>query len=289
VTTYAQLFKSQSYIVSGSGILLHVAFVLGAASGEINWSRSRANRDRRSYILPVTSCNTLAFMSPPPTWKAPHHLLLPSLSHCTHLLFLSFLALSSVSSLLLWIAGKKGKDLTMATPDHMRSGAPLLVWDCGSELYDSYELTAFQRQLDAAVLLTSGRSLSMPHLSGGTTPADVVRHQRRPGRRGDRRLTALLRRLFSKVIRLRLFPATAASRARGARFRTGDCGSVSGAGSPWSGSGALTSIPEEQSSADEKGSSPVEPAAPSALGKSQSERFIGRKTASSMVQFEVVS
>lgn len=53
-------------------------------------------------------------------------------------------------------------------------------------------------------------------------------------------LRQLLQRLFSKVmLRLRLFPATG---ARGARYRTGD----DGTGSPWS--GALTSIPEEQSS-----------------------------------------
>ncbi|GJM99228.1 hypothetical protein PR202_ga16310 [Eleusine coracana subsp. coracana] len=171
-------------------------------------------------------------------------------------------------------------------------GAPLLVWDCGSALYDSYEFTAFKRQLDAAVL-AGGRSLSMPHLSSGSTPPapadDVVGHQQRPGRRNSR-LSALLRRLFSKVIRLRLFPASA--RNRGARnWTTGDCSC--GAGSPWSGSGALTSIPEEQSGSGrsspdpEKGSSPVEPG-PSALRKSQSERFIGSKAASSMVQFEVV-
>jgi hypothetical protein len=190
----------------------------------------------------------------------------------------------------------------MVTPDHMTtadsiSGARLLVWDCGSALYDSYELTAFKRQLDAAVLGSGGRSLSMPHLSTtGATPADDVglRHQQRPGRRGSgnrRRLPALLRRLFSKVIRLRLFPA---ARARGARYRTTtlDCSGGGGAESPWS--GALTSIPEEQSgsgsSSPEKGSStsPVDDG-PSALRKSQSERFVsGSKAASSTVQFDVV-
>ncbi|GJN34340.1 hypothetical protein PR202_gb22991 [Eleusine coracana subsp. coracana] len=184
----------------------------------------------------------------------------------------------------------------MTTLDSSSIGAPLLVWDCGSALYDSYEFTAFKRQLDAAVL-AGGRSLSMPHLSSGSTPPppppadDVVRHQQRPGRRS---LSTLLRRLFSKVIRLRLFPASA--RNRGARhWTTGDCSC--GAGSPWSGSGALTSIPEEEQSGSgsgssspdpEKRSSPVEPG-PSALRKSQSERFIGSKAASSsMVQFEVV-
>ncbi|KAL6876456.1 hypothetical protein ACP4OV_013028 [Aristida adscensionis] len=183
----------------------------------------------------------------------------------------------------------------MATPDHKATGssscscsAPLVVWDCGSALYDSHELAAFKRQLDAAVLAC--RSLSMPHLTatGATAPAppdpDVVAQAAgRRRRRRRRRLPALLRRLFSKVLRLRLFPAAG---ARGAAYRAD--GSA-GAGSPWS--GALTSIPEESggSSSPEKGSSPVE-AGPSALRKAQSERFVvGSKTpASSMVQFEVV-
>ncbi|XP_062147029.1 uncharacterized protein LOC133854771 [Alnus glutinosa] len=36
-----------------------------------------------------------------------------------------------------------------------------LVWDCGSTLYDSFELNSFKRQLDSAI---SSRTLSMPHL-----------------------------------------------------------------------------------------------------------------------------
>ncbi|XP_039806685.1 uncharacterized protein LOC120670606 [Panicum virgatum] len=173
----------------------------------------------------------------------------------------------------------------MAMADHeaadSSSGTSLLVWDCGSTLYDSYELAAFTRQLDAAVL-ACGRSLSMPHLpSAAPPPADAQLQGAGPGRRRRRgRLPALLRRLFSKVLRLRL-PAPGA--ARGAAYRTGN----DGAGSPWS--GALTSIPEEQSSSSPEmgSSSPVEPGA-RALRKTQSERFIGGKTASSVVQFEVV-
>ncbi|CAD6336697.1 unnamed protein product [Miscanthus lutarioriparius] len=111
--------------------------------------------------------------------------------------------------------------------------------------------------------------------------AQAQHHQQQARqRRRIRRLPVLLRRLFSKVLRLRLFPATG---ARGARYRTGD----DGTGSPCS--GALTSIPEEQSSSSPEmaESPPVEPAQ-SKLRKTQSERFIGSKTASSMVQFEVV-
>ncbi|KAG6397116.1 hypothetical protein SASPL_143280 [Salvia splendens] len=41
-------------------------------------------------------------------------------------------------------------------PDHVA------VWDCGSSLYDSFELKAFERQLGSAI---HSRSMSMPHLS----------------------------------------------------------------------------------------------------------------------------
>ncbi|XP_059285885.1 uncharacterized protein LOC132039417 [Lycium ferocissimum] len=37
-----------------------------------------------------------------------------------------------------------------------------LIWDCGSSLYDSFELKSFERQLDMAI---ASRTMSMPHLS----------------------------------------------------------------------------------------------------------------------------
>lgn len=37
-----------------------------------------------------------------------------------------------------------------------------VIWDCGSSLYDSFELRAFEKQLDSAI---ASRTLSMPHLS----------------------------------------------------------------------------------------------------------------------------
>ncbi|GMH22660.1 hypothetical protein Nepgr_024503 [Nepenthes gracilis] len=40
--------------------------------------------------------------------------------------------------------------------------AKSLVWDCGSTLYDSFELNSFNRQLDSAI---SSRTMSMPHLT----------------------------------------------------------------------------------------------------------------------------
>lgn len=43
------------------------------------------------------------------------------------------------------------------------------VWDCGSSLYDSFELNSFNRQLDSAIKASS-RTLSMPHLTERRAP-----------------------------------------------------------------------------------------------------------------------
>ncbi|CAM0910382.1 unnamed protein product [Alopecurus aequalis] len=166
--------------------------------------------------------------------------------------------------------------------DDSAGGAALVLSDCGSALYDSYELAAFKRQLDAAVLAC--RSISMPHLPAATTPAAGCRRKR------ERRLPALLRRLFSKVLlRLRL-PASVRGARHHDRYRAyegyGGHGDYSATGSPWS--GALTSIPEESGGSPETGLSPPVVAGPSALRRVQSERFIGSKTASPMVPFDVV-
>uniref|UniRef100_J3MEM5 Uncharacterized protein n=1 Tax=Oryza brachyantha TaxID=4533 RepID=J3MEM5_ORYBR len=170
-------------------------------------------------------------------------------------------------------------------------GAGALVWDCGSALYDSYELTSFRRQLDAAVLSCGGgRSLSMPHHlpSSAQTQQQQLPAGRR--RRRRRRIPEMLRRLFGKVLLRLRFPASRA--ARGGWYDDGAHGDGR-PGSPWS--GALTSIPEESASPENgalPSTSPLvdaggEPSAPR-LRKAQSERFVGSKTASSMVQFDVV-
>ncbi|KAK7406062.1 hypothetical protein VNO78_07678 [Psophocarpus tetragonolobus] len=42
---------------------------------------------------------------------------------------------------------------------------PSNLWDCGSTLYDSFELNSFKRQLDSAIVNSPiSRTLSMPHL-----------------------------------------------------------------------------------------------------------------------------
>ncbi|KAK2664250.1 hypothetical protein Ddye_002824 [Dipteronia dyeriana] len=44
----------------------------------------------------------------------------------------------------------------------MEKKAQSLVWDCGSSLYDSFELNSFKQQLDSAMV---SRTQSMPRLS----------------------------------------------------------------------------------------------------------------------------
>lgn len=49
---------------------------------------------------------------------------------------------------------------------HQEAMKPV-VWDCGSSLYDSFELNSFKRQLDSALV---SRSLSMSHLPDHRAP-----------------------------------------------------------------------------------------------------------------------
>nr|XP_043631009.1 uncharacterized protein LOC122602384 [Erigeron canadensis] len=44
------------------------------------------------------------------------------------------------------------------------------VWDCGSSLYDSFELKSLQHQLNSAIINSSSRTMSMPHLSHHRQP-----------------------------------------------------------------------------------------------------------------------
>lgn len=57
--------------------------------------------------------------------------------------------------------GQERKEKLYARPNS-------LVWDCGSTLYDSFELNSFKRQLDSAIAC---RTLSMPHLPDRRAPA----------------------------------------------------------------------------------------------------------------------
>ena len=73
-----------------------------------------------------------------------------------------------------------------------------VVWDCGSSLYDSFELNSFKRQLDSAI---SSRSLSMPHLSDRRVlptpepPAPAPAPAKKPSKI-SRSINKLLRSMF---------------------------------------------------------------------------------------------
>ncbi|KAL0408048.1 UNVERIFIED_CONTAM: hypothetical protein Sradi_1739200 [Sesamum radiatum] len=68
-----------------------------------------------------------------------------------------------------------------------------LLWDCGSSLYDSFELKAFERELDSAI--ASSRSLSMPHLPDSRL-APPPPSNKKPSSKLSRSLHRLIRSVF---------------------------------------------------------------------------------------------
>ncbi|KAL0312484.1 UNVERIFIED_CONTAM: hypothetical protein Sradi_5647700 [Sesamum radiatum] len=67
-----------------------------------------------------------------------------------------------------------------------------VIWDCGSSLYDSFELKAFEKQLDSAI---ASRTLSMPHLSGSRPPPPPP-PTKKPASKISRSLHRLIRAVF---------------------------------------------------------------------------------------------
>ncbi|KAI4368032.1 hypothetical protein MLD38_016644 [Melastoma candidum] len=75
------------------------------------------------------------------------------------------------------------------------------VWDCGSTLYDSFELDSLRRQLDSAL---SARSLSMPHLSDSDRRHPPPSRTKEPAPLTLRKHTTIPRsllRLFRSVLK----------------------------------------------------------------------------------------
>ncbi|KAJ8451150.1 hypothetical protein Cgig2_026959 [Carnegiea gigantea] len=70
------------------------------------------------------------------------------------------------------------------------------IWDCGSTLYDSFELDSFRKQLDSAIITSSSRTLSMPRLpsQGGPPP---------PHKPPPSKLSRTFRKLLNSVFRPR--------------------------------------------------------------------------------------
>lgn len=71
------------------------------------------------------------------------------------------------------------------------------IWDCGSQLYDSFELKSFQRHLHSAI---SSRTLSMPHLSDRRIipppPPSQPQTSKKPSSKISRSLQKLLKSVF---------------------------------------------------------------------------------------------
>ncbi|KAG5228263.1 inactive serine/threonine-protein kinase [Salix suchowensis] len=70
------------------------------------------------------------------------------------------------------IQGKKKRQEQKQNQKNLQASNKALVWDCGSALYDSFELKSFERQLDSAM---NSRTLSMPHLPDRRKPSKISR------------------------------------------------------------------------------------------------------------------
>ncbi|CAI0441605.1 unnamed protein product [Linum tenue] len=78
-------------------------------------------------------------------------------------------------------------------PPHRHSVSnSVTVWDCGSALYDSFELRSFEKQLDSAI--NSGRTLSMPHLPDRRVAPDPA-----PSNTAPSRISKSVQRFFKSV------------------------------------------------------------------------------------------
>lgn len=77
------------------------------------------------------------------------------------------------------------------TKPNLQTNPKHAVWDCGSSLYDSFELNAFQKQLDSAI---SSRTMSMPHLSDRRYQAAAV--SKKPSSKISRSLQRIIRSVF---------------------------------------------------------------------------------------------
>lgn len=119
------------------------------------------------------------------------------------------------------------------------------VWDCGSALYDSFELKSFERQLGSAI---SARTLSMPHLPDrralpAPPPPPQPQPQPRPAAPSKKRsgISRSIQRLLRSVFKPKPSPTAA--------FGAGDrysrvAGEKDGFYVVYDKSGALTTIPE---------------------------------------------
>ncbi|MBA0638016.1 hypothetical protein Godav_029972 [Gossypium davidsonii] len=75
------------------------------------------------------------------------------------------------------------------------------VWDCGSNLYDSFELNSFNRQLDSAI---HSRTMSMPHLVDRAPPQSTASALPPPvSKKQLSKFSRSIQKLFKSMFRFR--------------------------------------------------------------------------------------
>ncbi|KAL7206697.1 hypothetical protein ACSBR2_019420 [Camellia fascicularis] len=132
-----------------------------------------------------------------------------------------------------------------------------LVWDCGSSLYDYFELKSFERQLHSAI---SSRTLSMPRLSDHHHPPPLSSPQQPP--QPISKKFSKFSRSFHKLLRSIFGP------------KQGKTGSQDPFFALFNGSGPLSTISEMPESGSGDGISPeFKSAAVAVIRRSASERF----------------
>lgn len=130
------------------------------------------------------------------------------------------------------------------------------LWDCGSSLYDSFELKSFERQLDSAI---SSRTMSMPHLSDRRQPSPPVPKK-----------SSKISRSFHKLLNSVFGPKPSNSASFGRVEERSSQGKYCYVHDNWS-SSTLTAIPEVQDIDRHARHSP--PEFSSLVRRSASDRF----------------
>ncbi|KAE8694631.1 putative GABA transporter 2-like isoform X1 [Hibiscus syriacus] len=75
-----------------------------------------------------------------------------------------------------------------------------LVWDCDRNLYDSFELNSFRRQLDSAI---SSRTMSMPHLTDSTRAPPNSALRPPVSKKQSSKLSRSIQKLFKSMFKFR--------------------------------------------------------------------------------------
>ncbi|CAH9089696.1 unnamed protein product [Cuscuta epithymum] len=85
-----------------------------------------------------------------------------------------------------------------AAADGVSAGKTKQMWDCGSSLYDSFELRSFERQLNSAI---DSRSFSMPHLPDNRSRRTIQLHPPPPPKGAHSSPSSKISRSFQKLLK----------------------------------------------------------------------------------------